>query len=222
VRARAEAASGDPRLAVEAWQRAWELGPAGAAALVDEAWSWAADGAGEGDGAGGEGRLALLIDAMLASLRASEDPWLTVALADKVARRHPDQAADALDRVAARSATAQLALVRLRLSRGQRELASEEAMRPLAAPGVACGRCGLAHATYLFRCPRCGAWDTAVVAREPALVDGERGISGTTTGGASGGAGGASSGPARGPWRGAPEATWTAALAPDDARPPRP
>jgi len=151
VRARVEAELGDPSEALESWQRAWELSPPGARMIVPEAWAWASENRRQED----------LIERMLSSLRIAREPQLVVALAEKVARQHPDQAAAALDRVAERSPAAQLALVRLRLSRGQRELAREAAMRRSPSSSLLCDRCGTAMDRFTFRCANCGAWDSA-------------------------------------------------------------
>jgi lipopolysaccharide biosynthesis regulator YciM len=151
AKARVEAAAGDPKAALEAWQSAWELSPGGAHAIVPEAWNWATEQGSVGD----------LVERMLATLRTAEDPDVIVALADRVARQHPDQAAAALERVGSRSPAAQLGLVRLRLARGQRDQAREAAMRELDPPGLLCRRCGVAMDKFAFRCMRCGAWDCA-------------------------------------------------------------
>ncbi len=153
TKARVEAAVGDPAQALEAWQRAWELAPAGAHVIVPEAWRWATD----------HGLVADLVERMLTTLRGSQSPPLVVALAELVSRQHSDQAAAALERVADRSAEAQLALVRLRLARGQRDLAREAAMRELQPPGLLCNRCGVKMPRFRFRCDDCGAWDSASV-----------------------------------------------------------
>ncbi|EDM78745.1 hypothetical protein PPSIR1_12208 [Plesiocystis pacifica SIR-1] len=154
VRARVESALGDPGEALESWQRAWELSPAGARSIVPEAWEWASENRRHGD----------LMERMLSSLRIAREPLLVVALAEKVARQHPDQAAAALDRVAERSPAAQLSLVRLRLSRGQRELARESAMRQAQPSSLLCRRCGTKMERFTFRCGNCGAWDSAIAA----------------------------------------------------------
>ena len=151
VRARVEAQAGDAIEALESWQRAWELSPAGARVIVPEAWEWASENRRHID----------LMERMLSSLRIAREPQLVVALAEKVARQHSDQAAAALERVAERSAAAQLALVRLRLGRGQREQAREAAMRPPKAAGLSCRVCGAAMPRFSFRCGTCGAWDSA-------------------------------------------------------------
>ncbi len=152
ARGRVEATVGDPTEALDAWQRAWELTPAGAHTLVPEAWAWASD----------QSLLSDLVERMLASLRSARDPDLVVALAERVARQHPDQGAASLERVGDRSARAQLALVRLRLARGQRDGAREAAMRELEPPGILCGNCGASMDRFTFRCDACGAWDAAV------------------------------------------------------------
>lgn len=151
VRGRVEAALGDTNEALEGWQRAWELSSGGAGVIVPEAWRWASD----------NGRHEDLMERMLASLRIAQDAALVVALAERVARQHPDQAAAALARVSASSTSAQLALVRLRLARGQRDKAREAAMLEPAAPRILCGKCGTVHAQFRFRCDSCGAWDAA-------------------------------------------------------------
>ncbi len=151
VRARVESAVGDRPLALESWQRAWELAPAGAAVIVDEAWEWASERSYQGD----------MIERMLSSLRIAQEPQLVVALAEKVARQHPEQAATALERVAERSAEAQLELVRLRLARGQREQAREAAMRRPRSTGLLCRKCGSTMDRFAFRCTNCGSWDAA-------------------------------------------------------------
>jgi lipopolysaccharide biosynthesis regulator YciM len=162
TKARVEArGGGDPREAVIAWQRAWELSPAGAPGIVSEAWSWAQE----------LGLVDELVERMLSTLRATEDPTLAVGLADRVARRNPEQAASALLRVAPRSSDAQLALVRLRLARGQRDAARDAAVEVPAARSLACDACGAALARFTFRCPRCGAWDRVVVERTLTTVE---------------------------------------------------
>lgn len=152
--ARVAAAVGDPTEALEAWQRAWELAPSGAHIVVPEAWRWATE----------QGLLADLVERMLATLRSGQSPPLIVALAELVARQHSDQAAAALERVAERSAAAQLALVRLRLARGQRDLARDAAMRDHEPPALLCDHCGVKMARFRFRCDTCGAWDSASIA----------------------------------------------------------
>jgi lipopolysaccharide biosynthesis regulator YciM len=104
------------------------------------------------------------MERMLSSLRMAREPQLVVALAEKVARQHSEQAASALERVAERSPSAQLALVRLRLARGQRELAREAAMRPPKSAGLLCNKCSGQMERFSFRCPHCGAWDSAAAA----------------------------------------------------------
>lgn len=151
ARARVEAALGDPRDALEAWQRAWELSPAGAHVIVPEAWQWASE----------QNRQEDLVERMLSTLRITQHPGLIVHLAQRVSRQHPDQAASALERVSARSSEAQLALVRQRLARGQRDQAREAAMAPPAMPGLLCRQCGTSMAKFSFRCNGCGAWDSA-------------------------------------------------------------
>jgi len=150
VRARVESAAGDRELALEAWQRAWEATPAASPMIAPEAWRWAS----------ANGPVEDLLERMLATLRATTSTDLVVALAEFVARQHPDQAAAALERVARGSAAATLALVRQRLARGQRDLAREAAMRDVDAPAVVCGRCGAAAPGFEFRCDHCGAWDS--------------------------------------------------------------
>ncbi len=149
--ARVESAAGEHRAALAAWQRAWELAPSGAHVIVPEAWRWATE----------QGRVADLVERMLTTLRTVQSPPLIVALAERVARQHSDQAAAALDRAAERSAEAALALVRLRLSRGQRDLARDAAMRELPAAAMLCDRCGTSMPRFRFRCDTCGAWDIA-------------------------------------------------------------
>lgn len=151
AKARVESAAGDPELAIEAWQRAWEVLPAAAHVVVPEAWHWATD----------EGLVADLVERMLASLRTTRSPELVVALAPLVARQHPEQAAAALERVAEDSTAARLALVRLRLVRGQRDAAREAAMGEPAPPRLLCRRCGVTMERFRFRCAACGAWDSA-------------------------------------------------------------
>jgi lipopolysaccharide biosynthesis regulator YciM len=153
ARARVEAAEGSVEQALEAWQRAWELAPAAAQIIVPEAWRWATD----------RGVHADLVERMLTSLRASQSVVLVVVLAQHVARQHPDQAAAALERLADTNANAALALVRLRLSRGQRDLARDAAMRESGPPGLLCSRCGTKMPRFRFRCDHCGAWDSATI-----------------------------------------------------------
>lgn len=150
-RARVESAVGDPAEALDAWQRAWELAPAGAHVIVLEAWEWATE----------EGLVADLVERMLVTLRSTQFPLLVVALGDRVARQHPDQAAAALERVCERSAAARLELVRLRLARGQRDQAREAAMGRIEDPALLCRRCGAKMPGFRFRCNECGAWDSA-------------------------------------------------------------
>ncbi len=150
VRARVESAAGDRELALEAWQRAWEATPAAAPTIAPEAWRWASS----------NGPVEDLVERMLATLRSTSSTELVTALAEFVARQHPDQAAAALERVARGSAAATLALVRQRLARGQRDQAREAAMRDVDAPAVVCGRCGAAAPGFEFRCDHCGAWDS--------------------------------------------------------------
>lgn len=151
VRARVEAAGSDKARAIEAWQRAWELAPAGAHALVGEAWSWAVE----------EGVQDELVERMQASLRTAESPSLVVALAERVSRLQPEQAAGGLERVAGRSPAAALSLIRLRLSRGQRDLAREAAMKDIPPPTLVCRQCAGVMPRFAFRCGACGAWDSA-------------------------------------------------------------
>lgn len=154
VRARVESQVGDPIEALESWQRAWELSPAGAHTIVPEAWDWASE----------QHRHEDLMERMLSSLRIARESQLVVALAERVARQHPDQAAAGLERVADRSPAAQLSLVRLRLARGQREQAREAAMRSPVGTGLLCSRCGTRMERFAFRCTSCGAWDSAAAA----------------------------------------------------------
>ena len=151
ARARVESSLGDARDALEAWQRAWELSPAGAHVVVAEAWAWATEQSRQED----------LVERMLSSLRITQHPILIVELAQRVARQHPEQAATALERVASRSTAAQLALVRQRLGRGQRDQAREAAMAPPANPGLLCRECGSGLGKFSFRCNACGSWDSA-------------------------------------------------------------
>jgi len=151
VRARVEASVGDAAEALEAWQRAWELAPAGAPRIVAEAWNWASEIARPED----------VMERMLSSLRVTQDPDLVVPLAQHVARQHPDQAVAALERIGDRSAAGRLAQVRLHLARGQRTEARDAAMRPPATTGVLCRKCGTTMDTFAFRCDHCGGWDTA-------------------------------------------------------------
>ncbi len=153
ARARVESAVGEEEEALDAWQRAWELAPAAGHVLVPEAWQWATHA----------GRTADLMERMLASLRVTQSPLLVVALAERVARQHPDQAGTALDRVAQRSAAARLELVRVRLSRGHREQARDAALGPLCEPSFLCRRCGTKMARFRFRCDSCSVWDCASV-----------------------------------------------------------
>ncbi len=153
TRARIEAAAGDRQLALEAWQRAWEASPAGAHAIVPEAWRWATE----------HGPLEDMVERMLASLRSSSHTELVIALAAVDARQHPEHAAAALERVAGSSAAATLALVRQRLARGQRDAARDAAMREIEPPGLLCSRCGAATPRFRFRCDACGAWDALAV-----------------------------------------------------------
>ncbi len=152
VRARVEAAVGDPQEAMIAWQRAWELGPAQAGEIVEEAWRFAER----------QGRQADVMARMLASSRDTTDPALAIALAHRVALQHPEQAASALEQVVATSSFAQLALIRLRLRRGQRDQAREAALRATASARLVCGRCRDDLRETPFRCERCQRWDTGV------------------------------------------------------------
>jgi lipopolysaccharide biosynthesis regulator YciM len=171
VRARVESASGDRELALEAWQRAWEATPAAASVLAPEAWRWASE----------HGPVEDLLERMLTTLRSTNNAELVVALAEFVARQHPDQTAAALERVAGASAVAALALVRQRLARGQRDAAREAAMMDVAAPPLRCGRCGSGAPRFKFRCDHCGAWDSLSTLAErggfhnPSLVRDGRG-----------------------------------------------
>jgi len=149
--ARVESAAGDPQTALEAWQRAWELAPSAAHVIVPEAWRWAEERELQGN----------LVERMLVTLKSAQTPALVVALALQVARQHSDQAATALERVAERNAAANLALVRLRVARGQRDLAREAAMREPPPPALLCNRCGDFMPRFRFRCDACGAWDSA-------------------------------------------------------------
>jgi lipopolysaccharide biosynthesis regulator YciM len=165
VRARVEAALGESADALDAWQRAWELTPAGAPRIVGEAWRWASE----------LGRHEDLMERMLASLRVTTDPDLIVPLADHVSRQHPDQAVAALERIGERSSAARLAQVRLHLGRGQRAEARDAAMQAPARGGLLCRSCGTQMPAFSFRCDHCGGWDSAttegvgVEARTPAL-----------------------------------------------------
>lgn len=159
VKARVEAATSAKEAALEAWQLAWELAPGGAAVIVPEAWGWASD----------EGCQDDLVERMLASVRTAKEPSLVVALAERVARQHPDQAAAALERVASASASAILALVRLRLARGQRDQAREAALIEAGPGAVVCRRCAAEMKRFAFRCNNCGAWDSAASLGERAV-----------------------------------------------------
>jgi len=152
IKARVDSSVGQPLDALEAWQRAWELAPAGAHMIVRDAWDWAV----------AESTVDDLLERMLASLRVISDPSLVLALASKVARQHPDQAATALERIGEVSPEAVLALVRLRLGRGQRDLAREAAMQELRVSPVLCHACATPMPRFQFRCHACGSWDTAV------------------------------------------------------------
>lgn len=152
AKARVEAALGDKPRALEGWQRAWEHAPAGAHALVAEAWAWAVE----------EGVQDELAERMQASLRTAETANLVAALAERVSRLQPEQAAAALERVAGRSPAAALSLIRLRLARGQRDLAREAAMKEIPPPMLVCRQCAAAMPRFTFRCDACGAWDSAV------------------------------------------------------------
>lgn len=151
TRARVESRVGDASLALEAWQRAWELAPAAGPLLVPEAWRWALDRNLHED----------IIERMLSSLRVTQEPDLAVPLAERVARQHPDQATNALARLADRSAAARLGQVRLYLARGQRNEAREAATTPPKPAGLLCRRCGTAMGGFRFRCANCGSWDSA-------------------------------------------------------------
>ena len=150
TRARVEASKGDRELALEAWQRAWESAPAAASVIATEAWRWAGD----------HNALEDLLERMLASLRSATNVELVTALVEYVARQHHDQATAALERVAKQSAAAALALVRLRLARGQRDGARDAAVIELEPPAFICGRCGAHWPRFRFRCDQCGAWDS--------------------------------------------------------------
>ncbi len=152
VKARVDASVGQAVDALESWQRAWELAPAGARYIVRDAWDWAV----------GESAVDDILERMLASLRMAKDPQLVLALASRVARQHPDQAAAALERVGEVAPEAVLALVRLRLGRGQRDLAREAAMHELRPSPVFCHACATPMPRFQFRCHSCGSWDTAV------------------------------------------------------------
>lgn len=151
TRARVESKAGEVGEAIEAWQRGWELSPAGATILVPEAWHWAS----------GIGRHEDLLERMLSSLRVTAEPDLAVALAEHVSRQHPDQATAALERLAERSAAARLTQVRMHLARGQRNEAREAAMRVPKGAGLLCRECGTAMRGFHFRCSSCGSWDSA-------------------------------------------------------------
>lgn len=144
---------GDPHEAMVSWQRAWEIGPAQAGAVVEEAWRWAES----------QGRQADMMARMLASARDTSDPALAIALSERVALQHPEQAASALEQVVATSSFAQLALIRLRLRRGQRDQAREAALGVMAKARLVCGRCRDDLRATPFRCERCQRWDTGVV-----------------------------------------------------------
>ncbi len=152
MRARVEAAMGDAHEAMIAWQRAWELGPAQASGIVEEAWRWADR----------QGRQADVMARMLASSRDTSNAALAIALAERVALRHPEQAAASLEQVSTTSSFAQLALIRLRLRRGQRDQAREAALRAMAEARLVCGLCRDDLTDTPFRCERCQLWDTGV------------------------------------------------------------
>jgi len=156
VKARVESTVGATAAAPESWQRAWELAPGGAHLVIPEAWDWAIAESCQDD----------LVERMLASLRTADEPALVVALAERVSRKHPEQAASALARVGAGSASAVLTLIRQRLARGLREQAREAAMIELGPPAVICRRCAAAMARFSFRCNDCGAWDSAAALGE--------------------------------------------------------
>ncbi|MCY0993163.1 tetratricopeptide repeat protein [Nannocystis sp. ILAH1] len=160
ARARVAAAAGAREEALEAWQRAWELAPAGAQVLTAEAWSWAME----------EGAQDELLERMQASLRTANASSLVAALAERVARRDPDQAAVALARVASRSPAAALGLIRLRLAQGPRDAAldasvRDAAMKDITPPMLVCRQCAAPMARFGFRCS-CGAWDSAVAVED--------------------------------------------------------
>lgn len=151
VRARVESKAGDQEEALEAWQRAWELSPAGAPLLVPEAWRWAS----------GVQRHEDLLERMLSSLRVAQEPDLAVPLAEHVARQHSDQAISALERLSERSAAARLGQVRLQLARGLRNEARATAMQVPKPAGLLCRQCGTAMGGFKFCCSNCGTWDSA-------------------------------------------------------------
>ena len=152
TRARVAVSLADPVTAAQAWQRAWELTPAAATPLVAEAAEAATEIGGGAD----------LQERMLASMRTADDPALVLALAQRLAASHPQSAAEALQRVRARSPAAALTLVRLRLAQGQRDEALEAAMTDLSPPIVVCRQCAREMPRFRFRCGECGAWDSAV------------------------------------------------------------
>ena len=80
AKARVESAAGEPELAMEAWQHAWEMLPAASHVVVPEAWQWATE----------EGVVPDLVERMLASLRTTRSAQLIVAVAPLVARQHPE------------------------------------------------------------------------------------------------------------------------------------
>lgn len=156
ARARVDAVCGERERALEAWQRAWELAPAGAQALIAEAWSWAAEAGAQDE----------LVERMQASLRTARTTNLIVALAERVSRRDPEEAAEALGRASTRSPAAALSLIRLRLARGQRDLAREAAMKDITPPTLVCRQCAAPMVRFGFRCSLCGAWDAAATAED--------------------------------------------------------
>ncbi len=152
ARARVEAASNRTEETLAAWQRAWELAPAAAHVIVAEANRWAK----HADAVAG------LMPRMLATLRSTPHPRLIVELSTYVSSEHADPVATALERVASRSAEAALALVRLRMSQGQRDLARQAALADVEPAGLVCEACGDAMDRFRFRCDACGSWDSAM------------------------------------------------------------
>src|SRR5690606_20747495 len=145
ARARVDAANSERERALEAWQRAWELAPAGAPGLIAEAWAWAAEAGTQDE----------LVERMQASLRTARATSLVVAVAERVSRRDQGQAEAALEMAATRSAAAALSLLRLRLARGQRDLAREAAMKDIMPPMLVCRQCAAPMVRFGFRCSGC-------------------------------------------------------------------
>lgn len=160
IRARVDAAGAEVSRALEAWQRAWELAPAGAHILCGEASTWAL--------AQGPSAVEEWAERVAASLRTADSPGLIVALAERLGPSRPELAAAALERAAGRSPTAALSLVRLRLAADQRDLGRDAAMKHLPPPTLMCRLCAAELREFGFRCGTCGAWDSAVVAGDGA------------------------------------------------------